>query len=180
MKKILVLLASVISLSASAKIFRLEVPEVLDKAEEVSNLVHVIQDADEMDTVLLGITSEGGSVIQGMRIIDAIKTTKAAVKCTVVGMAASMSALIATSCPSLRAAPGAIILFHHIYTVDPKTGKKKYSEDPTFKMLAKFTNGVMKNILSEEDFLRVLLKEDVVISSEQFSLDMCNKLKVCG
>lgn len=60
---------------------------------------HIIDlgDNKEIEIIQLHINSAGGSVFDGMSVVSAIRTTKAAVHCYIDGIAASMAAVIAVA-----------------------------------------------------------------------------------
>lgn len=69
---------------------------------------------DEKTPIYFLINSPGGSVMAGRQIIDIMEMVKAPIYCQVVGMSASMAALITMHCDKKFMTPASFLLFHQM------------------------------------------------------------------
>jgi ATP-dependent protease ClpP protease subunit len=178
-KKLVTSLILSSSVSVAARTVLVELPQEIDNANEVTQIVKDINGAGSWDTVKIGITSFGGDVMQGLRIVNAISTSKARIECNVVGFAASMAAVIATACPHITVANGSTVMFHHAFTIGPD-GKKSFELDRVGKALTSVGDTLTRSVLPPDLFDKVdKEKEDVFITKEQFLNFMCKYRHVC-
>jgi len=70
-------------------------------------------DSQKVAPINLIIDSPGGSVFAGRKIVDMIKLVKSPVIAHVVGLSASMAAIITVHCDEIYVIPSAIFLFHN-------------------------------------------------------------------
>lgn len=90
-------------------------PIMLGTAEFVNERIDYFNNKDPKLPIFLVIDrSPGGSVMEGYRILQAIRESKAPVHVVVKSYAASMAAVITTLAPRSYAYPNAIILHHQI------------------------------------------------------------------
>ncbi len=90
-------------------------PILLGTAEFVNERIDYFNNKDPKLPIFLVIDrSPGGSVMEGYRIVKAIRESKAPVHVVVKSFAASMAAVITTLAPRSYAYPNAIILHHQI------------------------------------------------------------------
>lgn len=87
---------------------------VNDKSAEAVIEQLLILDGESERPIQLYINSPGGSVYQGLGIIDAITTIKAPVHATVIGMAMSMGATILQACATRAATKLSSIMVHQL------------------------------------------------------------------
>jgi ATP-dependent Clp protease protease subunit len=81
-------------------------------AYQVIKKIHDLQDVDTDKPIVMFIDSGGGSVLSGLRIIDAMQASKRPVYTVVVGTAASMAAYIHQYGVKRYMLPHAILMFH--------------------------------------------------------------------
>jgi ATP-dependent Clp protease, protease subunit len=90
-------------------------PILLGTAEFVNDRIDYFNNKDPKLPIFLVIDrSPGGSVMEGYRILKAIRESKAPVHVVVKSYAASMAAVITTLAPRSYAYPNAVILHHQI------------------------------------------------------------------
>ncbi len=93
-------------------------PIVYGAADFVTERIHYWNNKSEELPIFIVIDrSPGGSVMEGYRILKAMKGSKAPVHVVVKSYAASMAAVIATMADRSYAYPNAIILHHQIWSV---------------------------------------------------------------
>ena len=84
-------------------------------AEFVTERIHYFNNLDEKAPIFIVIdTNPGGSVMEGFRIVTAMKNSKAPVHVVVKQFAASMAAVITTLADESYAYPNAVILHHQM------------------------------------------------------------------
>lgn len=87
-------------------------------ADYVTDRIHYFNNKDPNLPIFIIINRcPGGSVMEGYRIVKAIRSSQAPVHVVVKSFAASMAAVIATLAPRSYAYPNAIILHHQLLTV---------------------------------------------------------------
>ena len=93
-------------------------PIVYGAADYVTERIHYWNNKSEELPIFIVIDrSPGGSVMEGYRILKAMKGSKAPVHVVVKSYAASMAAVIATMADRSYAYPNAIILHHQIWSI---------------------------------------------------------------
>jgi len=125
---------------------------------------HSVADAiafagEEVGEIEVRINSLGGSVAHGLSVVAAIQNTPATVTGKVVGVAASMAAVVALSCDRVQ-----IVDFGRIMIHDPHTGKEKRMSkkmlnaiEATASQIAQIISN--KSGMSEEGARKVMKKE---------------------
>lgn len=133
-----------------------------------SDMAHAIasmSDSEDVDVIQLRINSGGGSVIDGMSIVSAIRSSKAAVHCYVDGIAASMAAVIAVAGDRLLMMDYAKLMIH-----DPFYEGKKDLSPKEKKALDSITD-MLQTILSrkgiDKEEIAKLMKEETWFSAEE-------------
>lgn len=102
-------------LSISDRMIDLNGPIMSGSADYVCDRIDFFNNQNPTWPIFVVIdNSPGGSVMQGYRILEAIKTSDAPVHVVVKSFAASMAATIATLAPHSYAYPNAIILHHQM------------------------------------------------------------------
>ena len=112
-----------------------------------SDMAHAIasmSESEDVDVIQLRINSGGGSVIDGMSIVSAIRSSKAAVHCYVDGIAASMAAVIAVAGDRLLMMDYAKLMIHDPFYEGKKdlSPKEKKALDSITDMLCAFVSGL--------------------------------------
>jgi ATP-dependent protease ClpP protease subunit len=133
-----------------------------------SDMAHAIasmSDSEDVDVIQLRINSGGGSVIDGMSIVSAIRSSKATVHCYVDGIAASMAAVIAVAGDRLLMMDYAKLMIHDPFYEGKKdlSPKEKKALDSITDMLQ--TILARKGIDKEE--IAKLMKEETWFSAEE-------------
>ena len=105
-------------LTLSDRRITLDGPIISGVADYVSDRIHYFNNKDESLPIFIVINrSPGGSVMEGYRIVKAIRASRAPVHVVVKSFAASMAAVIATLAPHSYAYPNAIILHHQLLSI---------------------------------------------------------------
>lgn len=133
-----------------------------------NSLAHSIAEwgeSPDIDVIRLRINSGGGSVIDGMSIVSAIRSSRAVVHGYVDGIAASMAAVIAVSTDKLYMMDYAKLMIH-----DPYLAGVGQPSEKEKKALASITD-MLRSILSgrgiELEEIARLMKEETWFSAEE-------------
>jgi ATP-dependent protease ClpP protease subunit len=100
-----------IEIQVHAKTYYLHLPSPILPGN-LENQVDVLNKAKKGDIVKISTDSPGGEVNEMLKMIIAVKESKAQVLCYVDRFTASAAALITVSCDSFTMKPKALILFH--------------------------------------------------------------------
>ncbi len=87
----------------------------IESLSDYSDLLHVLRDAQDGDSVLLKINSPGGDIDTGMMIVQAIQKSAAVTVCDVVYPSASMASIIAVCGDYMVMQKNAFLMFHTYY-----------------------------------------------------------------
>lgn len=96
------------------RLVRLEGSININSAREVKKQMLNLYMDDDKKPIYLLINSPGGSVMAGRSIIDVMTMIKTPIHCQVVGMSASMAALITMHCDKKFMTPSSFLLFHQM------------------------------------------------------------------
>jgi ATP-dependent protease ClpP protease subunit len=100
-----------IEIQVHAKTYYLHLPSPILPGN-LENQIDVLNKAKKGDIVKISTDSPGGEVNEMLKMIIAVKESKAQVLCYVDRFTASAAALITVSCDSFTMKPKALILFH--------------------------------------------------------------------
>jgi membrane-bound ClpP family serine protease len=108
---IAVVLTFGIQVQVHAKTYYLHLPSPI-KEGNLTNQVKVLENAKKGDVVKISTDSPGGEVQEMLKMIIAMKESKATTHCFIDRFAASAAALITVSCDNFTMNEGSLILFH--------------------------------------------------------------------
>ena len=104
-------------------------------ANDVIEKIHKANRETSSGPIALYINSPGGSVLAGMRILDAMAASKRPITTVCVSMCASMAGVIFVHGAHKIALPSALILFHDGQSGVQNSSDKVYSEIDLFKKI---------------------------------------------
>jgi ATP-dependent protease ClpP protease subunit len=78
-------------------------------------LIEILNKAEENERVVIEINSQGGVMLQGMKIVEAMNNTKAVTVCNVGKLAASMAAIIMNNCHYINLNTDTAVIYHMPY-----------------------------------------------------------------
>lgn len=117
--------------------------ELFGEVYDTTELIEEIQTAPE-DSVLT-INSPGGSVFEGLQLVNAIRNSEHKITAKVEVMAASIAAVVAMACDSVQISKNDIVMFHNCWTIT--AGNKEELQNDIEAMKAIDT--VLHNIITE-------------------------------
>lgn len=139
------------------RVVRLMEPVSMDVAQEIQQKLLDLNAEDEKTPIVLLIESPGGDVMAGAKILDAIKMSKAPVHAQIIGICASMAAIIAVHCNKIYVTQGAWLLFHNASLSVPNTDIRMVKEWLEFhiKRMEEINRSTAEKLnLSYEEYLK--------------------------
>lgn len=106
------LTAEVLNLD-NKRVVRLMQQVDMNIAETIQQQIIDLNAEDAKTPIVLLIESPGGDVMAGGKILDAIKMSKAPIHAQIVGICASMAAIIAVHCDKIYMTQGSWLLWHN-------------------------------------------------------------------
>lgn len=141
--------------------------ELIGEVLETDVLVDAINNAEE--DIELVINSEGGAVLGGLQVVNAIQNCKHKVIAKVEVMACSIAFVIAMSCDECKVTKNVIGMAHNSWTM--AVGNKKDLEKEIECM--KTIDTILQNIISEhcyDDSIKARMEEgDVWLTGEEMA-----------
>lgn len=86
-------------------------------------IIEVLNKAEDGEVVIININSQGGVMLQGMKIVKAMNNTKATIVCNVGKIAASMAAIIMNNCQFINISKDSAVIYHMPYIYIPYIGE---------------------------------------------------------
>ncbi len=142
-----------------------------------SELIFLLANVTEEDTVNLFITSPGGSVFSGMAIANAIRASKAQVNTIIAGLAASIAAVIWFAGKERYTLPYSLLMIHGSSHFDGGKSAVVVERAQQYVKFSQMINSsaVKYGIISEQEFLKIT--EDR-IDLRIFGKDLMRRCKV--
>lgn len=135
--------------------------DVFDRLDVAVDIQHAEEDVD------LIINTEGGSVFEGLQIVNAIQNCKYKVNAEVQVMACSIGAVIALACDNVKLTKNDIVMVHNCWTVAIGGKKELQAEIESMEVI----DTILQNIISDrcnDKTIRDRMDEgDVWLTGEQ-------------
>lgn len=133
-------------------------------------LLHLLNRVTAKDTVILQITTQGGSGTSGQVIVDALINTKATTVASIPNYAYSMGAIIVCHTTRIAMAPTAEVMFHQgkvIFKSPVSTAERKYHMKHFMDQSSRFHDVCSKKgILTKQDRAAMGAGYDVYLQAE--------------
>ncbi|GBD96999.1 MAG TPA: hypothetical protein ENG83_05850 [Nitrospirae bacterium] len=150
------------------------------EAERIGRAIMLLNAQDESRDITLYINSNGGSVMAGLNIYDAIKQSKAPVTGIVLNKAVSMAVIVLQACKTRKALEYSHILIHNIEITN---AWHKYEENLEEELEdVKFVQQNLNRLLAEhsglpvEEIRKLSRKEKVLRSDEAKELGFIDEI----
>ena len=142
-----------------------------------AELLFLLSNAEENNTINLYITSPGGSVFSGMAIANAIQASKAQVNTIIAGLAASIAAVVWFAGKERYALPYSLLMIHGSSHFDGGKSALVVERAQQYVRFSQMINSaaVKYGIITEEEFLKIT--EDR-IDLRIFGKDLLRRCKV--
>ncbi len=134
------------------------------------NFIEALNNAKRNDQIYLYVKSCGGSIKEGVKIIDAMRNSAAQITVEIVDYAESLAAIIALFADQVYMSPDVIIMYHL-----PRTNNGKIaflnSRNLNHRAMAEIVvNWILtkKNIMSEEQWSRFMKGGNIFITGDTF------------
>jgi len=150
----------------------------LDTAYEINTKLLVMEKENKEKPIYLEINSPGGSIIDGLAIIDTMQHIKPEIITIVSGLAASMGAIIASAGDKRYAYPNAQIMLHaasgmvgdYMNHMKDRTGWLEKISNRIKKILKE------KTVLTEKEYFKMDNGELWLNSKEALKLKLIDKI----
>lgn len=153
--------------------------KIEDSLALYAELIFLLGNAKEEDTVNIFICSPGGSVFAGMEIANAIRASKAQVNTIIAGLAASIAAVIWFAGKERYTLPYSLLMIHGSSHLDGGKSQVVAERANAYVKFSQMINSsaVKYGIITEEEFLQIT--EDR-IDKRIFGTDLLKRCKVWG
>ena len=132
------------------------------------NLIKVLNNATEQDSVVLNINSGGGYLDSAISIIDALRNTRANTLAWISGSAYSAAGIIALSCQNLEVGEFATFMAHNSqYGLGGYTTDIKDRAVFEHKMISKIMHSVYKHFLTLDEVEAVLANKTIWMDADE-------------
>ena len=153
--------------------------KVEDNLAIYAELIFLLGNVTEEDTVNIFICSPGGSVFAGMEIANAIRASKAQVNTIIAGLAASIAAVIWLAGKERYVLPYSLLMIHGSSHLDGGKSQVVAERANAYVKFSQMINStaVEYGIISEEEFLQITENR---IDKRIFGSDLMKRCKVWG
>ena len=153
--------------------------KIEDSLALYAELLFLLGNVSENDTVNIFICSPGGSVFAGMEIANAIRASKAQVNTIISGLAASIAAVIWFAGKERYCLPYSLLMIHGSSHLDGGKSQVVAERANAYVKFSQMINSsaVKYGIITEEEFLQIT--EDR-IDKRIFGTELMKRCKVWG
>jgi ATP-dependent protease ClpP protease subunit len=150
--------------------YRVALDEDIKGPDYYRNIVAVLDEANEQDSIEFFINSPGGRLDGLMSLLDGLLRTQATTIARIVGDCASAASIFALSCDMVEVGPHAEMLCH---TVRHGQGGKSPDVESAALFRSRQTKNLLKtvynNFLSSEEIEAVIQGRELYLDSEEIS-----------
>jgi len=140
----------------------------IEDISEFSEILSILDTAEELDTVVFKINNYGGSFHTTVSLLDAIKVTKAQTIAECSGMIASAATVIALACDSLYIADFSTFMLHNysggVYGKGHEIEAEITHSIPSSK---EFVKEVYANFLNKKEIKQLIKGADFYFTTEE-------------
>lgn len=153
--------------------------KIEDNLAIYAELIFLLGNVTEQDTVNIFVCSPGGSVFAGMEIANAIRASKAQVNTIISGLAASIAAVIWLAGKERYTLPYSLLMIHGSSHLDGGKSQVVAERANAYVKFSQMINStaVEYGIISEEEFLQITENR---IDKRIFGSDLVKRCKVWG
>lgn len=145
---------------------------------EYRDLISLLFNAGEMDTVHLFINSGGGSLDTALAIIEGLKNTQGHVIAFITGACHSAASFISMYCHEVAVLDSAYSMVHTAtFGSVGMTGNVKSHTDFTVRQVEKLLNETYDGFLTKEELVRVKSGVELWFSAEEIRTRMASRAK---
>lgn len=167
---------NMITVAPKGLLFTIYLDEVFENNEYYREVLNVLETATENDEIILQINSDGGSLVAGLPIINAMKETKALTTTRLLCEANSLASMILLMGDNIHVAPYSSMLVHSVsFGVGGKGVDVKAQVDHTMKRCEEIFRDVYEFFLSEEEMEKVLNGKEEFYDFEQITTRLASR-----
>lgn len=146
--------------------------------QQYRELISILFNASEYDTVSMFINSGGGSLDAALAIIEGVKNTQATVTAFIVGACHSAASFISMYCHQVIVLDSAYSMVHTAtFGSVGMTGNVKAHTDFTVRQVEKLLNETYDGFLTAEELARVKSGVELWFSAEEIRERMVSRVK---
>ncbi len=141
------------------------------QSERSKILINVLQSAGKNDVVIMDISTFGGHVVELLRLLDAIESTKAKVVANVVGYSMSAGVPLALAADEVNIGSNSIILVHMAQGSRFGIGYGMLPlDDPMQKHVIDILDKYVSKFMTKEEIVKMVGDEDIYISGAELRI----------
>ncbi len=150
----------------------------IGEPQEYRELISILFNANEYDTVSMFINSSGGNLDSALSIIEGVKNTAATVTAFIVGACHSAASFISMYCHQVVVLDSAYSLVHTAtFGSVGMTGNVKAHTDFTVRQVEKLLNETYDGFLTKEELAKVKSGVELWFSAEEIRERMVSRVK---
>lgn len=137
-------------------------------------IIDVLNKAEYGEVVVININSQGGVMIQGMKIVKALNNTEATTICNVGKIAASMAAIIMNNCQYINLDKDSAVIYHMPYMYIPYVGAVRAT--PINEMFLKYYRDeiCLDNSFTKQEWDDLLIGQDIYFDEKSMARALKN------
>lgn len=138
---------------------------LVDEVIDLRELCSRVEGAEEDVTLI--INSPGGSVMEGLQMVNAIKNSKHKVTARVRVMAASIAAVIALACDSLEIDKNSIFMLHDCWTVTAGNRKQLQQDIECMEAIDTIMHNIVEEHCKDKHLIQKMDEGNVYMTGEE-------------
>jgi len=152
--------------------------EQFNDPSNYNKLCHMLLTASEYETFILMINSPGGILDSAFMIVDAIRFSKAKVKCRLTGTVASAATIVVMACEDIIVSPNLAFMVHNYSSgIQGKGHEMRARQTFIDDQLAKAFESYYLGFLTEDEIKDVIEGKDLWMGDEEVIQRWKNKKK---
>lgn len=151
----------------------------IEEPSEYRELLSVLFNATDDDTVNIFINSNGGHLDTALAIVEGLKSTSAHVTAVIIGACHSAASIISLHCHEIAILDSAYMMVHTAsYGTAGNTGNVKAHTEFTTKQVEKLLNDTYEGFLSSAELNQVKIGAELWFDADEIRARMVTRVKV--
>lgn len=150
----------------------------IEEPSEYRELLSVLFNATDDDTVNIFINSNGGHLDTALAIVEGLKSTSAHVTAVIIGACHSAASIISMYCHEVAVLDNAYSMVHTAsYGTAGNTGNVKAHTEFTTRQVEKLLNDTYEGFLTKDELARVKTGVELWFDADEIRARMKNRVK---
>jgi ATP-dependent protease ClpP protease subunit len=150
----------------------------IEEPSEYRELLSVLFNATDDDTVNIFINSNGGHLDTALAIVEGLKSTSAHVTAVIIGACHSAASIISMYCHEVAVLDNAYSMVHTAsYGTAGNTGNVKAHTEFTTRQVEKLLNDTYEGFLTKEELTKVKQGVELWFDADEIRARMKNRVK---